>query len=291
MEVAKLEHVTEAANAMHVAQSAVSRQIFNLEQELGVDLFIREGRNVHLTEIGKLFLKQVEEAVKILDEAKREVREFLDPEQGTVQIGFPSSMANYTLPTTISAFRELHPEVKFKFRQGSYYYLIDSVISGKVDMALIGPLPRNNNKLKGEILFLENIVALLPIDHPLADQAQIKLTQLRNDGFVLFPPGFGMREIVDNACQQQGFMQNVAFEAKDIDGIKGLVSAGLGVTLIPEMALSESLPRGTVKAKIIEPEVTRTVGIIIPSERQLLPTEKLFYEFLKDFFRKLDGFC
>ncbi|WP_017753919.1 LysR family transcriptional regulator [Calidifontibacillus oryziterrae] len=289
-EVAKLEHVTEAANAMHVAQSAVSRQIFNLESELGVDLFIREGRNVHLTPIGKLFLKHVENALNVLEEAKREVREYLDPEQGTVQIGFPSSMANYTLPTTISAFREEHPLVKFKFRQGSYHYLIDAVVSGKVDMALIGPVPRNNPKLKGEILFLENIVVLLPVDHPLAERTEIQLNQLRNEGFVLFPPGFGLREIIENACLQQGFTPNVSFEGKDIDGIKGLVSAGLGITLIPEMALSDSIPRGTVKIPIIEPEVTRTVGIIIPSERQLLPTEKIFYEFLKGFFKKLDDY-
>ena len=290
IEVAKREHVTEAANAMHVAQSAVSRQIFNLEQELGVDLFVREGRNVRLTPIGEVFLNHVEEAMKVLDKAKREVDEFLDPEQGTVRIGFPSSMANYTLPTTISAFREKHPNVKFKFRQGSYHYLIDAVITGKVDMALIGPLPKENNKVKGEILFLEKIVALLPEDHPLANQNQIKLNQLRNDPFVLFPEGFGLHDLVVNACRQNGFEPDVAFEGKDIDAIKGLVSAGLGVTLIPEISLIDSKPRAAKKVFIVDPEVTRNVGIITPSDRDLLPTEKVFYDFLKDFFKVLDGY-
>lgn len=290
VEVAKREHVTEAANALHVAQSAVSRQIFNLEQELGIDLFVREGRNVRLTPIGEVFLKHVEDAIKVLDKAKREVDEFLDPEQGTVRIGFPSSMANYTLPTCISAFREQHPNVKFKFRQGSYHYLIDAVITGKVDMALIGPLPKDNNKVNGEILFLEKIVALLPEDHPLASQNEIKLNQLRNDPFVLFPEGFGLHDLVVNACRQNGFDPDVAFEGKDIDAIKGLVSAGLGVTLIPEISLIDSKPRATKKVFIANPEVTRTVGIITPSDRELLPTEKVFYNFLKDFFKVLDGY-
>lgn len=290
IEVAKREHVTEAANAMHVAQSAVSRQIFNLEQELGVDLFVREGRNVKLTPIGEVFLHHIEEAMVVLEKAKREVDEFLDPEQGTVRIGFPSSMANYTLPTCISAFREKHPNVKFKFRQGSYNYLIESVINGKVDMALIGPLPKNNPKLKTEIFFLEKIVALLPESHPLASQKQIKLNQLRNDPFVLFPEGFGLHDLVVNACRQNGFQPEVAFEGKDIDAIKGLVTAGLGVTLIPEISLIDSKPRAAKKLFIVDPEVTRTVGIITPSDRELLPTEQVFYDFLRDFFKVLNGY-
>ncbi|MBU8907952.1 LysR family transcriptional regulator [Desertibacillus haloalkaliphilus] len=290
IEVAKREHVTEAANAMHVAQSAVSRQIFNLESELGVKLFIRDGRNVKLTPIGNMFLAHMKEAMQVIDNAKREVAEYLQPERGTVRIGFPSSMATYTLPTAISAFREQYPEITFQFTQGSYRSLIDSVVKGDFDMALLGPIPKHEKKVQAEILFLENIVALLPINHPFSDQSSIKLDQLRNDSFVLYPEGFVLREIVVHACQQLGFQPNVSFEGEDIDAIKGLVSAGLGVTLIPEITLIDSMPRSTVKLPISEPEVTRTVGVVTPSERELLPTEKLFYEFLKQFFARLGDF-
>lgn len=290
IEVAKREHVTEAALALHVAQSAVSRQIFNLEAELGVNLFVREGRNVKLTPIGRMFLKRMKDAMNVIENAKREVEECLDPERGTVRIGFPSSMANYTLPTAISAFRERYPQVKFQLHQGSYHYLIGAVEKGEIDMALIGPVPKQGERVKGDILFLENFVALLPANHPLATQSSLKLSQLRNDSFVLFPNGFVLREIVVDACWQIGFQPHVSFEGDDIDAIKGLVSAGLGVTLIPEITLIDSLPRSTVKLPISEPEVTRTVGVIIPGERQLLPTEKLFYEFLKRFFGMLDEF-
>jgi LysR family transcriptional regulator, transcription activator of glutamate synthase operon len=290
IEVAKREHVTEAASALHVAQSAVSRQIVNLEEELGVDLFIREGRNVRLTPIGKLFLENMERAMKIIEDAKREVREYLDPKQGTIRIGFPSSLAAYILPTVISAFRERYPEVNFQLKQGSYRVLIDAVIRGEIDMALLGPLPKQEKKVKGDILFMENIVALLPSTHPLANNSSLNLNQLRNDSFVLFPKGFVLRDIVVNACKQLGFVPKVSFEGEDIDAIKGLVSAGLGITLIPEITLIDNLPSSTVKIPVIEPRVTRSVGVIIPNERQLLPTEKLFYEFLKSFFTVLDSF-
>jgi LysR family transcriptional activator of glutamate synthase operon len=290
MEVAKREHVTEAANALHVAQSAVSRQIFNLESELGVNLFVREGRNVRLTPIGRIFLQHMQQAMNVIENAKREVEEYLEPERGTVRIGFPSSLAAYILPTAISAFRERYPRVKFQLYQGSYHSLIDAVVKGEIDMSLLGPVPHQEKKVRGEILFVENIVALLPSNHPLADKPALKLSQLRNDSFVLFPKGFILREIVVNACQQLGFQPDVSFEGEDIDAIKGLVSAGLGITLIPEVTLIDSIPRSTVKLPIIEPQFTRTVGIIIPGERQLLPTEKLFYEFLKNFFTILDRF-
>lgn len=290
MEVAKREHVTEAADALHVAQSAVSRQIFNLEAELGVDLFIREGRNVRLTPIGKIFLEHMEEAMNVIENARREVDEYLDPEKGTIRVGFPSSLAAYTLPTAISAFSRRHPDVKYQLRQGSYQSLIDGVIKGDIDMALLGPVPKDEKKVLGNILFTEKIVALLPSKHPLADRKSIKLSQLRDDSFVLFPNGYILREITVKACQQQGFQPNVTFEGEDIDAIKGLVSAGLGVTLIPEITLIDSLPRHTVKISVIEPQVTRTVGVIIPTDREMLPTAKLFHKFLNEFFNMLGSY-
>lgn len=290
IEVAKREHVTEAAHALHVAQSAVSRQIFNLEEELGVRLFIREGRNVKLTPIGKLFLNQMQQAMKVIDAAKREIEEYLDPDQGTIRIGFPSSLASYILPTAISSFRERYPQVKFQLKQGSYRYLIDGVVNGEFDMALIGPVPKQEKKVEGTTLFIDNIVALLPVNHPLAGRKALKLAELREDSFVLFPKEYILREMIVNACGQLGFQPNVSFEGEDIDAIKGLVSAGLGISLIPEITLVDRLPRSTVKIPIIEPNVTRTVGVIIPRDRGLLPTEQLFYEFLKETFTRLDRF-
>lgn len=290
MEVAKREHVTEAADALHVAQSAVSRQIFNLENELGVDLFIREGRSVKLTPIGKMFLERMKHAMNVIDDATREVAEYLDPEKGTIRVAFPISLAAYTLPTAIYAFRKKYPEAKFQLKQALYRDLIDGVVKGEFNMALIGPVPMQEKKVKSKILFTENVVALLPIHHPLADRSSIKLLDLKDEPFVLLPEGFVFRNIVVNACTERGFYPHVAFEGDDIDALKGLVSAGLGVTLMPEVTLVDSLPRSTVKIPLIEPNVTRTVGVITPTERVLLPTEQLFYEFLQDFFARLNEF-
>lgn len=290
IEVAKREHMTEAAAALHVAQSAVSRQIFNLEEELGVNLFFREGRKIKLTPIGKTFLQNMQQVVDVIDKAKRELTESLDPEKGIVTIGFPSSLAASVLPNVISAFRSQYPEVRFILKQGSYSYLMDSVIKGDISMALIGPTPTNNKKLIGNIFFMEEIVALVSENHPLAQKSSIKLSELQNDSFILYPEGFVLRDIVIKACREQGFEPKVAFEGEDSDAMKGLVAAGLGVTVIPEITLIDSLPRSTVKLHIREPHVTRSVGVVISSERELMPTDQLFYDFMKAFFTELEGF-
>ncbi|MCJ7841513.1 LysR family transcriptional regulator [Lederbergia sp. NSJ-179] len=290
IEVAKREHMTDAADALHVAQSAVSRQIVNLEAELGVNLFIREGRNIRLTHIGQMFLGKMEQAIDVIEQAKREIEENLDPRKGTVRIGFPSSLAAYLLPSVVSAFRKEYPDVNFQLHQGSYHYLIDRVIRGDIDMALLGPIPKEEPRVKSEILFLENLVALLPANHTLAKKQSIALADLRHDAFILSPQGYILRDLVVNACKQHGFEPQVGFEGMDIDAIKGLVSAGLGVTLLPEITLIDSLPRSTVKIVVDEPRVNRTVGIIIPKDRVLMPTELLFYEFVRNFFDRLSGY-
>lgn len=282
IEVAKLEHVTEASYALHVSQSAVSRQIFKLEAELGVNLFIHEGRKVKLTPIGRLFLSHMEQLMKVIDNAQQEISEFLDPERGTVRIGFPSSLAAQMIPKVVSAFRERYPAVLFQLQHGSYKELIEWVAAGDMNLAIMGPVPRNEPLIKGEVLFEEKFMALLPSDHKLAKQSAIKLSELKDDLFVLFPEGFILRDIVVKACSKLGFKPKVTFEGDDLDAIKGLVSTGLGVTLLPEIALSEYIPSSIVSLPIIEPRVTRDVGVIVPANRDLPPTEKLFYDFLKE---------
>ncbi|MNI02111.1 HTH-type transcriptional regulator GltC [compost metagenome] len=281
IEVAKLEHVTEASYVLHVSQSAVSRQIFKLESELGVDLFIHEGRKVKLTPIGRLFLSHMEHLMKVIDNAKQEINEFLDPERGTVRIGFPSSLAAQMIPTVVSGFREKYPQVHFQLQHGSYKELVEWVVKGDMNLAIMGPVP-HEAQIKSEVLFEESFVALLPASHPLANQSSVKLSDLKDDSFVLFPEGFVLRDMVVKACSNLGFQPKVTFEGDDLDAIKGLVSSGLGLTVLPEVVLSEHIASTIVTLPVVEPRVTRDVGVIIPANRELPPTEKLFYDFLKE---------
>ena len=290
IEVAKREHMTEAAEHLHIAQSAVSRQIAKLEEELGVHLFIREGRNVRLTPIGEIFLKHMEQAIQVIENAEQVIKEYIDPERGTIQIGFVNTLALYILPTLISAFRKRYPDVKFNLVQGSYWEMKKEVLKGKINMALVAPVPMDDGRLTSKVLSTERIVVLLPINHPKASEKYLRLSDLREESFIMFPEGFVLRKKLVEACEQNGFTPKVSFEGHDIDALKGLVSAGLGISLVPESTLVDNLPRATVKIPLIEPVVTRTVGIIVPKDRPLLPTEKIFYDFVLEFFSHLERF-
>lgn len=290
MEVAEREHVSEAAVHLHVAQSAVSRQIANLEGELGVSLFEREGRNIKLTQIGRIFLTHTEIAMKAIDNAKKQIDEYLDPERGTIKIGFPTSLSNHLLPNVISAFKDKHPNIAFHLRQGSYIFLIDSVKKGDIDVAFLGPVPKDDPDIESHILFTENILALLPLTHHLAKKESLYLSDLKNDEFVSFPKGYVLEKIFVDACRQAGFVPKVSSEGEDLDAIKGLVAAGIGITLLPESTFHDSTPRMTVKIPLKIPEVRRNVGIIKQKEKDLAPSEKIFHAFVKQFFSRLQRF-
>lgn len=290
IEVAEREHVSEAAESLHVAQSAISRQIANLEGELGVSLFEREGRNVKLTQIGKIFLTHAKTAMKAIDYATKQIEEHLDPERGSIKIGFPTSLASDMLPTIISEFKKKHPNIRFQLRQGSYNYLIEAVKSRELDLAFLGPVPTNDPDVEGSILFSENMAALVPANHTLSERKSIHLNEMRNEEFVLFPQGYVLRKIAVDGCRQAGFVPKITSEGADLDAIKGLVSAGIGVTLLPESTFNETTRRFTKKIEIESPSLVRTVGIIVPRHRKLAPSEQVFYQFVKDFFQVLQGF-
>ncbi|WP_282936713.1 LysR family transcriptional regulator [Paenibacillus sp. RC67] len=284
VKVARKQHVTQAAEELHVAQSAVSRQIHQLEEELGVSLFVQKGRNLQLTPVGKLFLSRAEAVLTELERAVIEVREFLDPEVGEIRIGFPHSLGIYLLPTVVANFRQSHPNVKFKLRQGTYNSLIRDVKNGEIDLAFISPLPSRNEHVIGELLLQEEMYAIVPQGHVLADYNVIRLEQLKDEAFVMFSEEYSLRNIVLEACAKAGFVPRIGFEGEETDTIRGLVAAGMGVSLLPEMALTEISQLQPAKVRVIEPQVTRSVGLIHRSGEKLPLVAEVFQQFLLEFF-------
>lgn len=288
VKVAQKEHVTQAAEELHVAQSAVSRQIHQLEEELGVKLFVQKGRNVQLTPAGHLFLKRAEVILADLEKAVVEIHEFLDPERGEIRLGFPHSLGISLIPQVVAAFRKLYPNVRFRFRQGMYPSLIRDLVQGDIDLAFISPFPKENEQVSGEVVLSEQLFAILPPNHPLAAEETIALSQLSEETFVLFSEGYSLRPIVMNACKQAGFKPKIGFEGEETDTIRGLVAAGMGVSLLPEMALALHYtgPLQAVKVPLSYPEVSRTIGLIHRTNEKLPLVANLFHKFLLAYFEE-----
>ncbi|EPY06695.1 LysR family transcriptional regulator [Paenibacillus sp. E194] len=288
VKVAQKEHVTQAAEELHVAQSAVSRQIHQLEEELGVKLFLQKGRNLQLTPVGQLFCKRAEEILKDLERSIQEVQEFMDPELGEVRIGFPHSLGVHLIPSIVAEFRKRHPNVKFRFKQGMYPSLIRDIVSGEVDLAFISPFPKECEHVTGEIVLTEELFAILPPNHPLSNEQEITLPQLKEDTFVLFSPGYSLRPIVWDACIEAGFTPRIGFEGEETETIRGLVAAGMGVSLLPDMALQHTSELQPARVRVVKPEVTRTIGIIRRAGEKLPLVAHTFHAFLLQYFAQHD---
>ncbi|GBG12252.1 LysR family transcriptional regulator [Paenibacillus sp. MY03] len=284
VKVAKKEHVTQAAEELHVAQSAVSRQIHQLEEELGVKLFVQKGRNLQLTPVGQLFLKRAEAILADLERAVIEIQEFMDPEKGEVRLGFPHSLGISLIPQVVASFRKQHPNVKFRFKQGMFPSLIRDLVKGEIDLAFISPFPREHEQVCGEVLLTEELYAILPPGHELSNRHSIELIELKDETFVLFSEGYSLRPIVYEACQEAGFEPKIGFEGEETDTIRGLVAAGMGVSLLPEMALFYSGTLQPVKVRISAPSVTRTIGLIHRKNEKLPLVAKVFHSFLLRYF-------
>lgn len=281
--VARLEHMTQASMKLRVAQSAVSRQIHLLEEELGVKLFAQKGRNLVLTPAGKLFLSRVETILTELERAVMDVREFMNPEAGEIRIGFPHTLGIHLLPNVIAEYRKEHPDVKFVLRQGTYHLLIRDLLEGETDLAFISPFPRDHDEVEGELLLTEELRVILPSNHRLAGYKMIRLEQLKNESFVMFSEDYSLRKIVLDACKKAGFQPKIGFEGEETDTVRGMVAAGLGVSLLPEMALIETTPMMPVSIRVTEPQVVRSIGLIRRKGERLPLVAEVFRTFLIEF--------
>lgn len=286
IEVAEREHFSEAAVVLHVAQSAISRQISNLENELGVELFEREGRNVKLLPIGKVLLEHAKEVMNVLDRAKKQIYEFTDPERGSIRIGFPTSLAISLLPQLIQSFSQSYPSIHFQLRQGSYNFLVDAIKKRELDIAFLGPVITDDPNIHGDILFWESMYVLVPQDHIFANRQYVELKELKEENFILFPKGYMLEKIVSDACLQEGFEPYVSTKGDDLNAIKGMVSAGIGITILPTSAITDLKDGFLKKIPVYTDHLKRSVGIITPQNRELGPSEKVFYKFVLDYFNQ-----
>ncbi|MBC1979440.1 LysR family transcriptional regulator [Listeria marthii] len=284
MEVARVEHMTKASENLHVAQSAVSRQITKLEEELGVHLFDRVGRNMQLTSVGQEFLKQSAIALNELQKAEALVTEYTDPAKGTVRVGLPNSLSTKVLPSVISTFREKYPQITYKFMEGTNEELTEMLLNGALDMTFLSPVPESSDQIEAIRFFDEKLKLIVPENHPLAENFNVSLKELASEKFVLYPEDFDLYKIVTKAANKKGFTPQIAFQSRDFYTIQGLVGAGLGISILPEMILDGAIFKETKSIALRDKELRRSVGIITTKKRNLSPSENLFRSFIISFF-------
>ena len=250
---------SRAAERCHVAQPSLSQQISKLEDELGAKLFDRLGRGVRLTDAGRAFVPHARTALHQTELARNEVRGRRRDARGTVAVGVIPTIAPYYLPRRLAAFARRFPESILRIVEETTPLLVEGLRGVAIDLAILS-LPLRYREFEIVPLLTERLYAALPPDHPLARARALALRQLRDERFVLLRDGHCFRGVALAACQRARLDPRVAFESGQFSSLLGMVAAGVGVTLVPRMAIDRAVPCRYVP--VSDPQAARTIAAV-----------------------------
>lgn len=255
--VAKYEHITQAANELHISQPSLSKVITRLEQELGVPLFDRQGRNIRLNSFGRAFLKRVERIFLEIEDGKRELLDMSGLEQGRISIALTSLSL---FPSKFESFLENHPNIRFRQVLASTAEMRRQLEDGTIDLCISSP-PIEGPGVVCIPLITEEIFLAVPKEHRFAGRESIELREAAQESFISMERGFGFRDITDEFCHNAGFQPNIVFEGDLAGSLISLVNAGLGVAFFPNPSMREFSVQVPKLIRISNPVCQRTISL------------------------------
>jgi LysR family transcriptional regulator, cys regulon transcriptional activator len=238
-------NLTEVANVLFTSQPGVSRQIRELEDELGVDIFERNGKRLTgLTDPGKGILQIIDRLLLEAENLQQASREYSGQNSGTLAVATTHTQARYVLPRVVQAFRTAFPEVRIALQQSSPEHIAEWVISGKADIGIATEGLSQFKELVSFPCYSWNHVIMVPEGHPLLSHAQVSLQDLAEYPLITYDVGFTGRGHIDDAFRTAGIDPDIVLTAMDSDVIQQYVALGLGVGLVASMAVEQSRSNG-----------------------------------------------
>ncbi|MGW3598488.1 LysR family transcriptional regulator [Streptomyces sp. NPDC005167] len=258
--VAEESSYTRAAERLMISQQSLSQQISLLERMLGVKLFDRGTRGTSLTPVGALFLPEARAVLDRADEAIDVVARAARGEIGTLRLAFLATTTNHLLPPVVRAVRQRLPSLTLSTEETTIAPLVDGLLKGRYDVAFTRP-PLVDG-LKTRTLVVEPVCAVLPVDHPLAGRTELALGELADERWVLTPRSSWepWHQAFDSSFRTAGFTPDVVHRDASVQGLLGLVAAGVGVTRLARSASS----------------LRRTGVVFVPLTGEFAPTEMVW---------------
>jgi len=276
--VAEFEHYTLAAGRLMVSPSSLSHAISDLENELGTPLFEPKGRGIRLTEYGKLYLSYVTKALDMLEQGNAHLRSTVDPEKATIAICYISSLQPF-LPHLISKFlaETGNKKINFQFYTGSPKMIEDGLDSGSYHIAFSSR--QGHDRYDSHDLGPHELVALVPIHHPLAEQEHVSVAQLGREKLITYVQAVGnTRAQIDAMFENAGCSPEIVFESTLDTYIVSAVAANFGIALIPRPLTTPSY--GVKVLSISDEAPPRNTWVLRRKSRFTAPAEQKFWEFI-----------
>jgi LysR family hydrogen peroxide-inducible transcriptional activator len=261
--VAEHGHFGNAAKACHVSQSTLSAGILELEEALGASLVERNNRQVILTSLGSDIVKRAQSILLEVEDLMALCDASSAPFSGKMRLGVIPTVAPYILPGLLKRLRQEHPEFQLYIREDLSGHLVDSLQHGELDVLLLA-LPYPAEKVETMHLFDDGFVFACPMDHALAAADTVRTRQLKDQELLLLEDGHCLRDHALEACRLKDSEISVPYQATSLNTIVQMVANGIGVTLLPQMALDAHILSGTdvQTRRFAENDVSRSIGLM-----------------------------
>jgi DNA-binding transcriptional LysR family regulator len=242
---------TQAAHTLHISQSAVSKQVAQLEQDLGTPLLERQGSHLHLTAAGRIVLERGEAMLRLRQELQSELDDLSQLGRGELRLGLPLLGSDALFAGLFAEYRRRYPNITIHLLEGGSRSVEQAVQSGELELG--GSLTPNDPAFAYQPFCNEPLDALLPVDHPLANAGRVSLAQLADTPFLLYQRSFELNDRLLSACQQLGFTPKEGGRSGQADFLAALVAAGQGVVLLPSVVARGLERPGVVRLALSEP--------------------------------------
>lgn len=285
--VAEQGTFTKAAGRLKVSQSAVSRQVQLLEHELGGSLLRRSGKGVSLTEAGELLLRMTHRVERDVEEALAEISQTHALQRGTLHLGGGMTVCLYILPRLLKKYRRLFPGVDLRVTAGSSEKILERVRAHEIDLGLL-TLPIVARDMEVVPVLKEELVVVTAPGHPLSRERAIDPKSLSKFPVILYETGSNTRKVLDQYFLEEEISASIAMESENVEIIKAMVGAGLGLALIPYAAIAKDVRAGRFAyARLRGRRPFRETGwVYLKSGLPRSATEMLrLFEEVKDTFR------
>ena len=237
--VADAGSFSRAAERCQVAQPSLSQQILKLEEDLGARLFDRLGRSTRLTEAGRAFLPHARSVLDELEAARSSVAVQHADVRGSVSVGAIPTIAPYLMPAYVAGFAGRFPEARLRIVEETTPVLVEGLRDLSIDLAILA-LPLRHKDLAVIPLRTELVFAALPKGHPRAGSESLSLKDLRGEPFVMLRDGHCFRDLSVAVCSSARITPNIAFESGQFSSVLAMVAAGVGISMVPEMAVDRA---------------------------------------------------
>jgi DNA-binding transcriptional LysR family regulator len=264
VQVARLASFARASEALGLSQPALSQSVTQMEQVLGMRLFHRTTRIVHLTPEGALLLPRAEAILASVDEAVELLRHHTQQACARIRLGTLPSVAAVFLPEILRVFREREPATRVAVTDGTSDVLYAGVESGQIDLAIGSPL-RGHPDVSFSPILRERFALVLRRDHPLAESASVNWDEALRHDFIAFPPGSGGYSAIHDALERAGLSATPVMTLGQSNTVLTMVEAGVGITALPALGCPSPDHRILTVLPLANPVVDREVGLILPA--------------------------